>query len=72
MTKGTKRDMDLQPSLLTLVFLAYYYITWRIWIHRCLDGTEDKFRLSWSSVLSMPDVVAIRDTRNSQDGKKSI
>lgn len=38
---------------------AYYYITWRIWIHRCLEGNEDKFRLCWPSLLGIPEVVAI-------------
>lgn len=45
-------------TLLTLG-LAYYYITWRIWVHRCLDGDEDKYQLQWLSVFAMPEVVAI-------------
>ncbi|KAI1467377.1 putative alkaline phytoceramidase [Daldinia caldariorum] len=40
---------------------AYFYIVWRIWVHRCLDGDEDKFRLAWPYILRMPEVVAIDD-----------
>ncbi|KAI1180555.1 alkaline dihydroceramidase [Nemania sp. FL0916] len=38
---------------------AYYYIVWRIWIQRCLDGDEDKFRLYWPSVLYTPEVIPV-------------
>ncbi|KAK9797466.1 hypothetical protein SCARD494_03295 [Seiridium cardinale] len=51
---------------------AYYYITWRIWIHRCLDGDEDRYRLSWSSVFAMPDVVAAEDVASVENGKKAV
>ncbi|KAH8676364.1 alkaline ceramidase [Xylariales sp. PMI_506] len=47
---------------------AYYYIVWRIWIHRCLDGDEDKFELSWSSIFTLPDVVT-RNTYRSNSKK---
>ncbi|KAI1350169.1 alkaline dihydroceramidase [Xylaria sp. FL0043] len=40
---------------------AYYYIVWRIWIHRCLDGDEDKFRLYWPSVFYLPEVRTVED-----------
>ncbi|KAH6646502.1 alkaline dihydroceramidase [Truncatella angustata] len=50
---------------------AYYYITWRVWIHRCLDGDEDKYRLSWPSVFSMPDVVAAADVPVHGNGKRA-
>ncbi|KAI1265265.1 alkaline dihydroceramidase [Xylariaceae sp. FL1019] len=33
---------------------AYFYIVWRIWIHRCLDGDEATFELRWTSILSLP------------------
>ncbi|TRX98186.1 hypothetical protein FHL15_000831 [Xylaria flabelliformis] len=33
-------------------------IVWRIWIHRCLDGDENKFRLHWPSVFHLPEVSA--------------
>ncbi|KAH9883719.1 ceramidase [Xylariomycetidae sp. FL2044] len=36
---------------------AYFYIVWRIWIQRCLDGDEDRYRLVWPSLLSLPLVV---------------
>ncbi|KAI1840500.1 hypothetical protein JX265_008603 [Neoarthrinium moseri] len=51
---------------------AYYYITWRIWIHRCLDGDEDKFRIDWSSILRLPDIVAVEDAPVVANGKKHI
>ncbi|KAI1104133.1 putative alkaline phytoceramidase [Jackrogersella minutella] len=47
---------------------AYFYIIWRIWIHRCLDGDEDKFRLDWPSIFSMPDVIPIEE--NAPDKKR--
>ncbi|KAI1630985.1 alkaline phytoceramidase [Biscogniauxia mediterranea] len=43
---------------------AYYYIMWRIWIHRCLDGDEDKFRLHWPSIFATPAVVTIDDKKH--------
>ncbi|KAK8056743.1 alkaline ceramidase-like protein, partial [Apiospora rasikravindrae] len=52
--------------------IAYYYISWRVWIHRCLDGDEDKFQLRWPSLWRMPEVVAIEEVQNSttfQNGK---
>ncbi|KAI1327569.1 alkaline phytoceramidase [Xylariaceae sp. FL0255] len=35
---------------------AYFYIMWRVWIHMCLDGVEDKYQLFWPSLLSFPEV----------------
>ncbi|KAI1336397.1 alkaline dihydroceramidase [Xylariaceae sp. FL0016] len=40
---------------------AYFYIVWRIWIQRCLDGDEDKFRLYWPYFLAMPQVIPVED-----------
>ncbi|KAI0873958.1 alkaline dihydroceramidase [Hypoxylon argillaceum] len=40
---------------------AYYYIVWRTWIHRCLDGDEDKFRLYWPAIYCLPEVRAVED-----------
>lgn len=42
---------------------AYYYITWRVWIHHCLEGNEDKFRLKWPSIFSIPEVVSVEDAK---------
>lgn len=37
---------------------AYYFIIWRIWLTRCLDGNEREFMLHWPSALtSVPKVV---------------
>ncbi|KAL7628185.1 alkaline ceramidase ydc1 [Parahypoxylon ruwenzoriense] len=47
---------------------AYFYIIWRIWIHRCLDGDEDKYLLEWPWILRMPEVAAIEnDTLNKKE-----
>lgn len=50
---------------------AYYYITWRVWIHRCMDGQEDKFQLKWPSVFSIPEVVAADEVPTRLNGKKT-
>ncbi|GAW18737.1 hypothetical protein ANO14919_082190 [Xylariales sp. No.14919] len=49
---------------------AYYYIVWRIWIHRCLDGDEDKFRLYWPSVYHLPEVRTVDDLPLGEDKKR--
>jgi len=37
---------------------AYYFITWQVWLHRCMDGGEDRFALGWPSPFnSIPRVV---------------
>jgi dihydroceramidase len=37
---------------------GYYFITWRLWLHRCLDGDEKDFKLRWPSIFtSVPQVV---------------
>lgn len=37
---------------------AYYFIIWRVWLTRCLDGSEREFMLQWPSALtSVPKVV---------------
>ncbi|KAI3534842.1 alkaline phytoceramidase [Colletotrichum filicis] len=38
--------------------VAYYYITWGIWLRRCLEGREDEYKLVWPrSLSSIPLVV---------------
>ncbi|GJC99805.1 alkaline phytoceramidase [Colletotrichum higginsianum] len=38
--------------------IAYYYITWGIWLRRCLEGRENEYRLVWPrSLSSIPLVV---------------
>ncbi|KAI1186032.1 alkaline dihydroceramidase [Nemania serpens] len=49
---------------------AYYYIIWRIWIHRCLDGDEDKFRLYWPAVYRLPEIRAVADLPSGGDKKR--
>lgn len=40
---------------------AYYFIIWRVWLERCLDGKENEFMLSWQSTYrSVPRVVPRR------------
>lgn len=37
---------------------AYYFIIWRVWLTRCLDGSERDFMLDWPSPFtSVPKVV---------------
>lgn len=43
--------------------IAYYFIVWGLWLHRCLDGYENEFMLKWSSFASVPDVVPRTDGR---------
>ncbi|KAJ1333743.1 dihydroceramidase [Microdochium nivale] len=43
---------------------AYYYIVWRMWIHRCLAGEEDRFQLVWPSVFSFPEIVSRSDAKH--------
>lgn len=50
---------------------AYYYITWRVWIHRCMDGEEDKFQLNWPSIFSIPEVIAADGASAHLNGKKT-
>ena len=57
-------------DLLTKLITAYYYITWRVWIHRCLDADEDKYQLKWLSVWRMPEVVTIQEAQNGTATKK--
>lgn len=36
---------------------AYYFIIWRVWLERCLDGGEAEFLLHWpSTLMSVPRV----------------
>lgn len=50
--------------------LTAYSMVWRIWIHRCLDGEEDKFRLHWPSVFHLPEVKTVDDLPSGGEGKK--
>ncbi|KAL0936656.1 Alkaline ceramidase 3 [Colletotrichum truncatum] len=37
---------------------AYYYITWGIWLRRCLEGQENEYKLVWPrSLVSVPVVL---------------
>ncbi|KAJ4394319.1 alkaline ceramidase ydc1 [Gnomoniopsis smithogilvyi] len=37
---------------------AYYWVIWRMWLGRCLDGEEADFMLNWPSVItSVPRIV---------------
>lgn len=50
--------------------LTAYSIVWRIWIHRCLDGDEDKFKLHWPSVFHLPEVKTVDDLPLGGEAKK--
>ncbi|KAK3936302.1 alkaline ceramidase 3 [Diplogelasinospora grovesii] len=43
-----------------LTGLAYHLITWRVWLSRCLDGSEREFMLDWTPLRSAPQVVPRR------------
>ena len=62
--------VDLVRFTLLTLGPAYYYITWRIWVHRCLDGDEDKYQLQWSSVFAMPEVVGIEGSHGNGVARK--
>ncbi len=32
-------------------------ILWRVWLNRCLDGSEREFMLDWTPLRSVPQVV---------------
>ncbi|KAI1814627.1 alkaline dihydroceramidase [Poronia punctata] len=51
---------------------AYYYIVWRTWIQRCLDGDEDKFTLNWPSVFNLPQVRPINGKVAVKEDKKRL
>ncbi|KAK0628525.1 ceramidase-domain-containing protein [Bombardia bombarda] len=40
-----------------LTGLAYHLILWRLWLTRCLDGSEDEFMLDWEPLRSIPHVL---------------
>ncbi|KAI0443281.1 ceramidase-domain-containing protein [Xylaria telfairii] len=50
--------------------LIFDSIVWRIWIHRCLDGDEDKFNLHWPSVFHLPEVRSVEDLPSVRGDKK--
>lgn len=37
--------------------VAYHLIIWRVWLNRCLDGSEKEFMLDWAPLRSVPQVV---------------
>lgn len=40
---------------------GYYYIIWGIWLYRCLEGSENEFRLVWPSIASVAEVIRVKD-----------
>ena len=36
---------------------AYYFIIWRVWLIRCLDASEAGFKLDWTSMFKIPQVI---------------
>lgn len=37
---------------------AYYWVIWRMWLERCLDGEEGVFMLNWPSMFkSVPRIL---------------
>lgn len=62
---GGRSDTNIgikTESLLTKTFTAYYYITWGIWLRRCLEGREHEYVLHWPRLLtSVPEVRHVAD-----------
>ncbi|KAH7136655.1 ceramidase-domain-containing protein [Dactylonectria macrodidyma] len=54
-----------QANVLFLIFspaTAYYYITWGIWLRRCLTGHGDEYMLYWPRLLtSIPEVRRVKE-----------
>jgi dihydroceramidase len=49
--------------------IAYTFIVWCIWLHRCLDGSEKEFKLEWSSPLKLVPQVVTRTERRASGGE---
>ena len=50
-------------SVVTNHCLAYYYIVWRIWLNKCLDGEELGYVVEWPSALtSVPEIIKVDST----------
>lgn len=47
---------------------AYYFITWRVWLARCLDGSEGDFMLNWPSVFTSVPMVIPKPKSISENG----
>ncbi|GAB1311365.1 alkaline ceramidase ydc1 [Madurella fahalii] len=64
----TKKQMLLPWSVILeghgwwhiLTGLAYHLILWRVWLNRCLDGSEKEFMLDWVPLRSVPQVIRRR------------
>ncbi|KDN60355.1 putative alkaline phytoceramidase [Colletotrichum sublineola] len=58
--RGWRRQLGLPWGVLLeghawwhlMTGIAYYYITWGIWLRRCLEGREDEYKLVWPRLLS--------------------
>nr|OQO29156.1 hypothetical protein B0A51_03860 [Rachicladosporium sp. CCFEE 5018] len=36
---------------------AFHYITWGVWLRRCLDGQQEEYDVIWPHLLSVPECV---------------
>lgn len=50
-------------------FTAYNFIVWRIWLHRCLDGSEKEFMLKRGSPFGLVPQVVPRPGGRSTGGQ---
>lgn len=51
---------------------GYYFISWRVWLQRCLDGDEKEFMLKWpSQFTSVPVVVPRTGDKRHADTRKT-
>ncbi|KAJ4290171.1 alkaline ceramidase ydc1 [Collariella sp. IMI 366227] len=54
-----------------LAVTAYHMILWRVWLNRCLDGSEKDFVLDWAPLRSVPQVVPRTRGSGSAERKKT-
>ncbi|KAK7398315.1 alkaline ceramidase ydc1 [Neonectria punicea] len=60
-TRGLHKSRELLKTMWAMVITAYYYITWGIWLRRCLSGDDDEFALYWPHWLaSIPEVRRVK------------
>ena len=49
---------------------AYFYITWGIWLRRCLDGEQENYYMYWPSLLSLPEVIRTSKVPSAGNGNE--
>ena len=39
---------------------AYGYIVWGIWLRHCLNGRQDEYKLIWTHIWTIPEIVRVQ------------